>query len=49
MQNVDASPSEKFRRLMEAYQIEMEYGRTMTSYRQKLADGRDAKWFASVE
>src|SRR5689334_16344055 len=28
MQNVEASPSEKFRRLMEAYQIEMEYGRT---------------------
>jgi septal ring factor EnvC (AmiA/AmiB activator) len=43
MQNVDASPSEKFRRLMEAYQIEMEYGRTMTAYRQKLADGRDAE------
>src|SRR6185295_768622 len=43
VQNVDASPSEKFRRLMEAYQIEMEYGRTMTSYRQKLPDGRDAE------
>jgi len=43
MQNVEASPSEKFRRLMEAYQIEMEYGRTMTAYRQKLADGRDAE------
>jgi hypothetical protein len=43
MQNVDASPSEKFRRLMEAYQIEMESGRTMTAYRQKLADGRDAE------
>ncbi len=43
MASVDASPSEKFRRLVEAYQIEMEYGRTMSSYRQTLADGRAAE------
>jgi hypothetical protein len=43
MQNVDASPSEKFRRLMEAYQIEMEYGRQMIAYRQTLDDGREAE------
>ena len=43
MASVDASPSEKFRRLIEAYQIEMEYGRTMSSYRQTLADGREAE------
>jgi hypothetical protein len=43
MQNVEASPSEKFRRLIEAYQIEMEYGRQMTAYRQTLADGREAE------
>jgi uncharacterized protein (DUF885 family) len=43
MGRVDASASEKFRRLMEAYQIEMEYGRTMSFYKQTLADGREAE------
>jgi ketosteroid isomerase-like protein len=33
---------EKYRRLMEAYQIELEYGRNMFSYKGKLEDGRDA-------
>ena len=44
MARVDASPGERFRRLLEAYQIEMEYGRTMSAYKGKLADGRDAEF-----
>jgi hypothetical protein len=43
MASVEATPSEKFRRLIEAYQIEMEYGRTMTAYRETLEDGRAAE------
>jgi uncharacterized protein DUF3450 len=44
MNQVDASPSEKYRRLMEAYQIELEYGRTMDSYKEALSDGREAEF-----
>jgi hypothetical protein len=43
MASVDATASEKYRRLLEAYQIEMEYGRTMSAYKQTLADGREAE------
>ena len=38
MASVDASASEKYRRLLEAYQIEMEYGRTLESYQGKIGD-----------
>lgn len=44
MARVDAPAAERFRRLMEAYQIEMEYGRTMSAYKDKLADGREAEF-----
>jgi hypothetical protein len=43
MASVEAPQSEKFRRLVEAYQIEMEYGRQLTAYRQTLPDGRAAE------
>ncbi|MDN4503791.1 DUF3450 domain-containing protein [Alteromonadaceae bacterium BrNp21-10] len=32
MDRADVEPSEKFRRVMEAYQVEMDYGRTIESY-----------------
>lgn len=34
--------AERYRRLLEAYQIELDYGRTMAAYKGKLADGREA-------
>jgi predicted RNase H-like nuclease (RuvC/YqgF family) len=44
MGRVETTAAEKYRRLLEAYQIEMEYGRTMDSYKHALADGRDAEF-----
>ena len=41
-----ATASEKYRRLMEAYQIELEYGRTMSAYKQTLATAARPKWCA---
>jgi hypothetical protein len=38
MNRADVSVSEKYRRLVEAYQIEMEYGRTLESYPGKVGD-----------
>lgn len=38
------SQAERYRRLMEAYQIEVEYGRTMSDYTSTLPDGREAEF-----
>jgi hypothetical protein len=37
-----AQNAERYRRLLEAYQIELDYGKTMAAYKGKLPDGRDA-------
>ena len=43
MGRADVSTSEKYRRILEAYQIEMEYGRTLDAYPGKLGEGESAK------
>ena len=43
MDRADVTLSEKFRRVVEAYQIEMEYGRTIDAYDGRLGDGADAR------
>jgi uncharacterized coiled-coil protein SlyX len=40
MGEIERTPSEKFRRILEAYQIEMQYGRTMDAYKEML-DGQE--------
>ena len=40
MSRADVTISEKYRRILEAYQIEMDYGRTLEAYEGKLGERR---------
>ena len=43
MPRADVTISEKFRRIIEAYQVEMDYGRTVEAYEARLGDAADAR------
>jgi hypothetical protein len=43
MGRADVSISEKYRRILEAYQIETEYGRTLEAYQGELGSGEGAR------
>ena len=43
MARADVSTSEKYRRILEAYTVEMEYGRTSEGYEDKLGEGDAAR------
>jgi hypothetical protein len=43
MNRADVSTAEKYRRILEAYTIEMEYGRTLEAYEGKLGEGEDVR------
>lgn len=43
MKSADVTISEKYRRIVEAYQIEIEYGRTLEAYQGELGQGAEAR------
>jgi hypothetical protein len=43
MNRADVTTSEKFRRILEAYQVENEYGRTIEAYRGEIKDGEKVR------
>ena len=43
MTRADVSTAEKFRRILEAYTVEMEFGRTLEAYEDKLGEGEAAR------
>lgn len=43
MTQADVAISEKYRRIIEAYQIELEYGRTLEAYEGLIGEGADAR------
>jgi hypothetical protein len=43
MTRADVTISEKYRRILEAYQVEMDYGRTIEAYEGRLGQGDDAR------
>jgi septal ring factor EnvC (AmiA/AmiB activator) len=43
MSRADVTISEKYRRIVEAYQVEMDYGRTIEAYEGKLGEGEAAR------
>ena len=49
MLRADVTISEKYRRILEAYQIELEYGRTLGTYQGRLGTGADARTVEFVQ
>ena len=49
MARADVTISEKYRRILEAYQIELEYGRTLGTYQGRLGAGADARTVEFVQ